>query len=225
MILEPGPVSRRALLALALAWPAAHAAAATNRGRVRILAQGDSLTYGQDTTSPRGSPAINDGYQRRSVRPYPEYLGRLLGAGYTVVNHGYPGDRTVEGLARWAPDLDADVAILMYGTNDALNYGGHPEGTVPLELYRANLEKLIVRQASGGTRIIVIAPPPVADPTQDQRLLPYRRVAAQVARARKAMLVSVPRSDDLWVDGVHFSPAGNARLAVRLVALIPTLIR
>lgn len=219
---RPLLLTRRALLAAGLACPVELAAAGRTR---RILAQGDSLTYGQDTVSPRGSPAINDGYQRRSVRPYPEYLGRLLGDGYQVVNHGFPGDRTVEGLARWAPDGQADVAILMYGTNDALNYGGHPEGTVPPEAFRANLDKLVVQQADRGTRMIVVAPPPVADPAQDARLIPYRRMAAQVARARSAVLVSVPRRDDLWVDGVHFSPAGNTRLAGQLAALIPALAR
>lgn len=215
-------ISRRVVLGAALAWTAVPAWA---RHAKLIVAQGDSLTYGQDTVSSNGLPAINKGYQRRSIRPYPEYLGHLLGPEYSVINHGFPGDRTVEGIARWAPVAGTDVAILMYGTNDCLNYGGHPEGPVTLDAYRDNLDTLAKRQAAIGAHLIIVAPPPVANLGQDRRLVPYRQAAAQVAKARSALFVSVSRRVDLWIDGVHFSPAGNAALAVQLAKAIPALTR
>ena len=61
---------------------------------------------------------------------------------YQVYNSGYPGDTTVELLARFERDVAAhnpDAVILLAGSNDMF-YPGH---MLPLETYRNNLEKLI----------------------------------------------------------------------------------
>jgi len=73
-----------------------------------IAAEGDSITYGQDTSATGGQPPINDGVLGRSISPFPETLAAQLGR-CAVVNRGYPGDRSVEGLVRWQNEAATEL--------------------------------------------------------------------------------------------------------------------
>ena len=78
-----------------------------------IVTEGDSLTYGMDVSSAGVPTQINGAPQTRSITPFPETLAEQLRGCATVVNHGYPGDRSVDGLVRWQAPSHANVTILM----------------------------------------------------------------------------------------------------------------
>lgn len=194
-------------------------ARSTGSGPIVIVAEGDSLTYGQDTASSRVLPPINGAGASRSATPYPETLERLLGRGYTVLNHGFPGDRTTEGLARWPATPQAKVVVLMYGTNDCMNYGGYSSALSVVD-YSTNLQTLVQRRRANKARIIIVAPPPLADPAADRKCQPYRSAAAQIARRSGAIFYAVPRTPNMWSDGVHLSADAYARLARGVLPLV-----
>jgi lysophospholipase L1-like esterase len=202
--------------AVALLLSASMAAAASP---VLVIAEGDSLTYGQDTSSSRTLPPINGAGATRSVAPYPETLQRLIGPVYVVANHGFPGDRTTEGLVRWPATPAAAVVILMYGTNDCMNYGGHP-AALSVSDFSGNLRMLVKRRAAKRAGIIIVAPPPLADPVAEKRCQPYRNAAKQVARGTSAGFYALPRTPGMWSDGVHLSADGYTRLAHGLAPLV-----
>lgn len=183
-----------------------------------IIAEGDSLTYGQDTSSPRTIAPINGAGQSRSMTPYPEALAKLLGRGHEVLNHGFPGDRTTEGLSRWSERDRANVFVLMYGTNDALNFGGHPSGGLSPDAYTRNLSRLVDRRK--GARVILISPPPLQDQQLDLKLQPYRAAAQRVARARSCPLIRVTRTEGMWADSVHLSAIAYANIARQVAPLV-----
>jgi lysophospholipase L1-like esterase len=141
-----------------------------------ILAQGDSLTYGQDTVQPTGC-GINGSQVSRSRSPYPDRLQHDLPA-LRVVNEGYPGDRTLEGLSRWRAAPSSAVTIIMYGTNDALSQ------SAPLSVnqYRRNLADLIRRREAAGSKVVVLLPPMTTDLLANWKLTAYRHAAARAAR-------------------------------------------
>lgn len=214
--------ARRALVpvllaALALA-PAS--APAARPAPCTVVAEGDSLTYGQDTTSAQTRPPINGATQSRSVRPFPDYLGRLLGPGFRVLNHGFPGDRTTEGLTRWKAVPGVHVAILLFGTNDALNFGGYPDGPVSAGTYAVQLRRLVDRFQGAGAQVILIVPPPLGDAALDRQLDPYRAVVTRMARSRSLPIVALTRAETHWTDGVHLDPASYALLADKLLPLV-----
>lgn len=195
-----------------------------------ISAEGDSLTYGQDTASPEGSrmPGINGAPQTRSVTPYPETLAKLLRV--TVVNRGFPGDQTKQGLERWKNATKPDLAILMYGTNDWGNYGGYKAGPVAVETYKTNLLTLIQRRLNQGAQVIVLSPPPIDTKrvgSNDTPLAPLadymtasREVAAQAGVRWVDTQPMIAAVAEAYTDGLHLSPASNQALAAHLAQLI-----
>jgi len=93
-------------LALATAYPAAHAGAEP----VSIVALGDSLTAG---------------YGLGPGESFPEQLEAALkarGRDVVVTNAGVSGDTASDGLARleWSVPAEADIVIVELGANDAL---------------------------------------------------------------------------------------------------------
>lgn len=194
-----------------------------------ISAEGDSLTYGQDTASAERKPGINGAPQTRSTAPYPETLAQLLGV--RVINRGFPGDQTVQGLKRWSTvEEKPDLAILMYGTNDWGNFGGYQEGPVPLSTYKTNLLMLIKRRLGQGARVIVLSPPPVDVKRVGANGKALAPLADYVAASREV----AARTGVLWVDlqgvlgsvelpytdGLHFTAALNRAVAAQIAKLI-----
>ena len=193
-----------------------------------ISAEGDSLTYGQDTASAERSPGINGAPQTRSVTPYPETLAQLLGV--RVINRGFPGDQTVQGLKRWDDVVRPDLAILMYGTNDWGNFGGYKEGPVKLEMYKTNLATLIKRRLEQGARVIVLSPPPIDAKRVGANGKALAPISDYVAASREVAaklgvlwvdLQDVPGTVETpYTDGLHFTPALNRALAAQVAKLI-----
>jgi len=127
---------------------------------VKIACEGTSLTYGQNIPGPM--PPINGASQTRALYQYPETLHQALinkGINANVINRGYPGDRTTEGILRWQDSTVADVCIIEYGTNDAFNFGGYASGKLTVEAFSDSLNKIVVRRLSQNAWVIITLPP------------------------------------------------------------------
>lgn len=187
-----------------------------------IVAEGDSLTYGQDFTGTGHGlqTPFNGSMNNRSNAPYPETLQKILDDKVTVENRGYPGDRTNEGMTRWADAKSGNLAIIGYGTNDCWNFNQYPSGKQTVEQFKTALKELVVRRQKDGAKIILLTPPPLQPPDWNAALPPYQQAVKQVAQE-----LAVPVEDtaaDLanvtskWVDGVHLSLEANRKIAEAL---------
>jgi len=194
------------------------------RGGV-IAAEGDSLTYGMDV-SPAGKPTqINRASFTRSTNPYPETLATDLAGCAQVVNRGFPGDRSVDGLVRWQTVPPVNVALLMYGSNDATNYGHSATGVVSLDVFHSVMRLIATRRMAQGATVVLLLPPPIGDPRAEAMIAPYRR---DVQALGKEMGLSVfdPKEALSGVepvfteDRVHLSPAANIAIAKGLASLV-----
>jgi acyl-CoA thioesterase-1 len=193
----------RPLLAALALIALATAAAAPAQERV-IVAFGDSLTAGL------GVPAEES---------YPSRLAKRLkaeGYVYRVVNAGVSGDTTAGGLRRvdWALRLKPEIVILELGANDALR-------GQDLAAVRANVDQLVVRFQSAGTRVLVAGMrlPPNYGPRYGGQ---FQRIFEDVARRRGAALMpffldgvaGVPRLNQ--PDGIHPTAEGYSVVVDRL---------
>jgi hypothetical protein len=180
-----------------------------------IACEGTSLTYGQNTTT--GTiPGINGSSIIRNANPYPETLQSVLTlAGYsaTVTNRGYPGDRTSEGLTRWASAPATDVTVLEYATNDANNYagfnGGGSAGYLSVAVFKKNYRQLIQRRLNQGSFVILTIPTSIPTDAENNRLNAYfnaiydlaNEYACPVIDSQKQ--VSWVNNGGIWSDVVH----------------------
>jgi lysophospholipase L1-like esterase len=181
---------------------------------ITIACYGDSITYSQDTTATGTKVAINGASQTRSGKPYPDALLEAIGfagfaGGVTVFNRGFPGDTTIEGITRWSAASATDVAFIMYGHNDANNYGGYAHGAVSLANFRRNMSMIIEREIVKGAVVILLGPPPVQDVAQNEKIRPYSAAAKQIAAEYGIQFIDVAEQlspiTSIWTDGVHLT--------------------
>ncbi|ELL4064113.1 hypothetical protein Q5V72_004685, partial [Escherichia coli] len=102
---------------------------ARDSGAITIVCRGDSLTYGEDTTvaptppdtTPTASGRVHN--KTRAATTYPQalqgYLQQAFSSSINVINQGYSGDNTKLGWGDWDVNVNSDLTIIMYGTNDA----------------------------------------------------------------------------------------------------------
>ena len=189
-----------------------------------VIAEGDSLTYGHDTSSSGGQAPINGAAERRSVTPYPETLQLLFKDKVRVINHGYPGDRTVDGLVRWQNDPTASLVIIMYGTNDTGDFRPGGEGKLTPSTYQQVMLDLIHRSQQRGAKVIVMSPPPARDAPIEATIVPYRLAAHAAAVDAGAVFLDLPDVVrpvvEPWTDGLHLTPAGYRAIALALSQMI-----
>jgi len=193
---------------------------------ITIACYGDSLTYGQDETPTGTLPPINSASQQRSSDPYPETLQASLSlvgfsGGVTVFNRGFPGDSSRTAVARWALASETDVAFIMYGHNDANNYGGF--GLVSVEDYRVNVSLMVERRLSQGTAVIILLPPRVNNAVSDAALRPYVAALRQIAADYELPCIDTSEQlsgvTSLWTDTVHLTSFAYAEIGWHLAAL------
>lgn len=177
-----------------------------------IVVEGDSLTYGL-ARSPLAALGGSDELTR-SDSPYPAVLERLLTHKVEVVNRGYVGDTTTDAIGRWRDASSGQLAVLMYGTNDAGIRGGQQ---LSLAAYEAQLEMLVRRRLYGGARVLLLMPPPVSARSGQTRLEPYRQAVSRVAQRTEVPLMDPAISvsgmpTGLQFDGTHMSQSANEAL-------------
>ncbi|TYL80173.1 SGNH/GDSL hydrolase family protein [Bradyrhizobium cytisi] len=189
-----------------------------------VAFEGDSLTYGIDFSETHGKPRINGSVQPRSLVPFPEEVARLLSGRVEILNRGYPGDRSVDGIKRWAEVPPASIVFIMYGTNDFGNFGHRAEGSIDPHSFKANLRELVLRRKKAGSQIVLLTPPPLEDRDLDIGLEDYRRIVREVAKQENTRIVEtaglIKDVPSKWTDSTHLSAASNRALAAGLAAMI-----
>lgn len=157
----------------------------------RVLAFGDSLTFG--TGAPAG-------------QGYPEVLAELTGL--PVINAGVPGETTTEGRRR-LPDSLAEHApalvILIHGGNDTLR-------RQPPQTTQDNLSAMIEMIRASGAEVVMLAVPgaslTLAPPAYYAEVAEAKAVPIDETTLRRLMRSSAHKSDQ-----VHFNAEGYRLLA------------
>lgn len=164
----------------------------------RIVAFGDSLTYGTGA----GPDAA-----------YPAVLAALTGR--TVVNAGVPGDTTQSALERLPGVLDAHrprLVLLCLGGNDMLR-------KTPPSLTESNLRSMIETIRSHGAQVVLIgvpAPRLFGGPPEF-----YARIADDLDLPLESEVFDdVLRDNRLKSDPIHANAAGYRVVAERLAAFL-----
>lgn len=137
-----------------------------------INCQGDSLTYGHDTvSSDKRSPdpgSTDSGVshsQTRASITYPEQLQNLFNQFFTlqnitINNLGFSGDTAITSYEKWFNNRNADLVLLMLGTNDSGQSSWvSSDYRNNVELYLKNMEKIIQQYLNWNTAIILLTPP------------------------------------------------------------------
>ncbi len=97
--------------------------------------------------------------------------------------HGNQGMMTIrwaqENVHRWLRDLNPEVAVLMFGTNDI--------GSVPLEEYETKTREVLEKCLANGTVVILSTIPPKHN--RAEQAAQYAEVCRRLAREMKVPLV------------------------------------
>ncbi len=192
-----------------------------------VVCEGDSLTYGVDRTE-QGVPAeegVHKSNAPQSRTPYPRALKNLLGRDIQMVNRGVPGDRVSDGIRRWLHAPVGALHIILYGTNDGKPRSATDKSVVPVETYQELLGSFVRSRLEKKAQVILVSPPPVANRSLDVALQPYREAARTLALMSSVQFLDASQvfqatAADLYNDGMHFSEAGNIKLANSLARMI-----
>lgn len=238
---------RRSLLILALACTAVTVACGGGNGptgptpnppriaRTRFLAFGDSFTAGEVTSPIASAPSLAHKMIVVPAASYPAVLQGQLQSTYTtqsssitVINGGQPGERILEGLARF-PDTfassRAEVVLLMEGVNGLPQVG--PD-------ISAGVMRIMVQEAKNGrARVFVgsMIPQVASRPrgnTPTFELLNYNNTL-QIMSAQEGVTyvdlyngMLADAATLIGSDGLHPTEAGYRRIAELFFASIKT---
>jgi acyl-CoA thioesterase-1 len=205
---DTSSLTRRALIALALAAPTGALSQPRRRRVVTLL--GDSITAGYGLPRAQALPAQLQAELDR------------LGANVLVRGAGVSGDTTAGGLARvdFSVQKDTDLCVVALGGNDLLQ-GLEPRRT------RANLDKIVSRLQARKIGVVVagLQPPAVIGRAYARE---FQAVFPAVAKAHGAALypnllagvAQIPRLNQR--DGFHPNAQG-----VRIIArsLAPVIVK
>lgn len=176
---------------------------------MKLICFGDSNTYGYD---PRPGMGGRYGADSRWV----EILAAKTG--WTVSNMGRNG-REIPVTVPDVPE-DADMMIVMLGTNDLLQ-GRSPQKAAE------RLKHFLLALPFSREQILMIAPPPMepGDWVRSRRLIDDSKNFAQCCRTLAGQL-GIPFADSadwnisLARDGVHFTPQGHRAFAAGILEVL-----
>lgn len=209
---------------LAIADSGVHADAGTRR-LSRVWELGDSITYGVPATTGYRGPLYD---WTRTHAPETSFVGTVAVGGWTdALCDGHPGF-TIEQIESqvvlkvWGSAVDADLVILMIGTNDlAPPY----DGTLVAAHYAALLDALVEVRPDVHLLVTTIPPMVATNPgaanvgDYNARLpavwdaLDKRRPGNPVLRADVHAALSPWSAADFSTDGVHPSAVGYTKIA------------
>ena len=222
---------------MAATWSATAPIVCAAESTVRIVTLGDSITKGV----------------RPGVKPE-ETFAALLQAGLRkqnaaveVINVGIGGERTDQALVRLAKDVIArkpDVVTIMYGTNDSYVDKGKSESRLSVDVYRANLGKLVDELRAANIVALLMTEPRWGrtaghngvNEHPNVRLDKYVAACREVAQAKKVPLVDHFR---IWTereakganigswttDQCHPNPEGHRILTEALLPVVREAIQ
>ena len=169
---------------------------------MKIICFGDSNTFGYD---PRGY------WGGQYAAPFPKILEESLGS--TVLNWGENGREIPAGAVSFP--ADADLLIIMLGTNDLL------QGTSP-ETACVRMERFL--ESQNPEKILLVAPPPMklGAWVPNQSLIDSSKSLATLYQAL-AQRTGVRFTDagqwnlSIAYDGVHLTEKGHIAFARELI--------
>ncbi|GJK71875.1 hypothetical protein TUM17564_39020 [Citrobacter freundii] len=129
-----------------------------NRIGISVLFQGDSMTAGYDVSSTDSVAPENNDWARHATTTYPErfisYLNEQSGCLATPVIRAISGYTAQQAYNEplWQDNPGCDIAILMYGLNDAGGVDGATHDS-----YIEYMEKLIRRFIDWGMGVVVLS--------------------------------------------------------------------
>ncbi|MBY0496936.1 MAG: HYR domain-containing protein [Cyanobacteria bacterium] len=199
--------------------------------RTRIMAFGDSLTFG--STLLTSDPYL---FSFPAETAYPTVLGQLLSARYTdqtitVFNRGLVGEQAWRALSRFGATFSADapdVVVLLEGVNDyrvALDEGT----TVGVDNAVLGMSQLAAEARRRGARVFICTLTPgrpgrIQIPASVLETINERY--RQIARGEGAVLVDLytallpDLNGNVSIDGLHLTPLGYRRVAETVFAAI-----
>lgn len=205
------------------------------QGVHRIVCLGDSITQFGD--GPNGYVGLMRAYLAQA---YPQNA-------FEVLNAGVSGNTSNDELTRFnrdvlgkKPDLltvSVGVNDVWHGFNDQFPQGGGPGG-VTLDVYRANVEKMVGQAQAQGIVVVLLSPTVIGEDLNDPRNVMaagYTQALRDIARRRKCLFVDLQRpfqtyldlsrttghTDNLLTaDGVHMNDWGNRVMAATILSAL-----
>lgn len=193
-------------------------------GEKKVLCVGDSLTYGQGVMTSRDTDS------------YPAVLADLLGDEYQVINYGLP-NRTLQSTGNmpycdekhYSESLaqDADIVIIMLGTNDS-----KPEFWNAERYEEEYLDLIHEYQAMNSSPEVYIMIPPAiflenpdtgdcSEEILTNEIIPIVKKLSQNTSAGLIDLYAVTKSHSEWYgDGLHLNSEGNHAAANEIYTAI-----
>jgi lysophospholipase L1-like esterase len=205
------------------------------QGVHRIVCLGDSIT--QFGEGPTGYVGLMRAYLASA---YPAN-------GFEVLNAGVSGNTSNDELARFGRDVldkKPDLITVSVGVNDVWHgfnaqypQGGGPNG-VALDVYRANVEKMVTEAQAQGIVVVILSPTPIGEDLNDPRnamVVGYTQALRDIARRHKCLFVDLftpfqayldlsrttgHTENLLTVDGVHMNDWGNRLMAETILTAL-----
>ncbi len=214
----------------------------TNNESVHIVCQGDSMTYGHDTMSSDIRPKKSDltceklaeyPDHEQAGKTYPEALQEFCNTMYgkgeiSITNRGYSGDWAEMSRKRWIKNPNADLHLLMLGTNDATN------PYIPIDVQQ-NIEKyvkdmcLLVEQILDFQSAIILLTPPKHSKDDNLMVVNYRQVLKLVGKKYNIPVIDTTEYlkgnpfNEIQSDEVHYNTKGYTIFAAKIGALIANI--
>ena len=204
---------------------------------VRILALGDSNTWGSNASGPRHGETVRWGRVLDAALPQAVVVeeGRIgrrtdLGAGRALDNIGQSVTAPLPDLV--AQHLPLDLVVVMLGTNDLQSGQGRDADAIARSAF--SLARILL--TGGVEQVLVVAPPPLTNPDRGRlaSLFGGSQPASEAlspAYARLSRQTGIPVFDAGSVtradgaDGVHLSAAAQQKLGRALVPVVARMLR
>lgn len=185
----------------------------SGKGAIQVAAVGDSLTYGY-------------GLENRKRDAYPSILAEQLGSSYQVFNFGLSG-RSLQSTAdypyfqeenaRLSLESEADLVIIMIGSNDTRTSYWNPERFA--SEYRQMVESYCSLLSQPD--IILVVPPyiPTSRFGLNNQVLEeeLQTLIPQIAQEYGLLSVNLypitKGNEAYYSDGLHLTPLGNQIIA------------